>query len=169
MIFRGINKITNTWAYGDLYQHYEQTFIMQHDGKTCEVFRDTVGQSSGAKDEKGDDIFVYIFPPIEPNTEFHEGELVLYQNGSRFEIGEIQRIVSDGAFVYYHEGDTAAKTPFDCLRKIVNAYTIKETSLGSKRKAMMTCPKCGKKCATLFEEACIECVFRERYGEGEQQ
>lgn len=130
MNFRGRNKVTNKWAYGDLYQHYNQTFIMQHDGKTCEVFRDTVGQTSGAKDERGDDIYVDIFPLVEPDTEFHEGEIILYQNGSSFEVGRIKRIVADGAFVYYSEGDTAAKTPFDCMRKIVNARTIKLTSLG---------------------------------------
>ena len=130
LLFRGKNKVTNEWAYGDLYQSQEQTFIMQHNGKTCEVERETVGQTTGVKDERGDDIYVNIFPEIETDTEFHEGELVLYQNGSRFEIGKIKRIVDDGAFVYYHSGETAAKTPFDCMRKIVNAYTIKETSLG---------------------------------------
>ena len=30
--------------------------------------------------------------------EFKEGELIIYQNGDRFEIGKIKRIVSDGAF-----------------------------------------------------------------------
>lgn len=129
-LFRGKNKITNEWAYGDLYQSQEQTFIMQHNGKICEVDSETVGQTTGVKDERGDDIYVNIFPEIETDTEFHEGELILYQNGSHFEIGKIKRIVSDGAFVYYHSGETAAKTPFDCMRKIANAFTIKETSLG---------------------------------------
>ncbi len=71
-----------------------------------------------------------VFRGKNPETEYHEGELILYQNGTRFEIGKIKRIVDDGAFVYYHDGETAAKTPFDCMRKIANAYTIKETSLG---------------------------------------
>lgn len=130
LLFRGKNKVTNEWAYGDLYQSQNQTFIMEHNGKTCEVERETVGQTTGVKNERGDDIYVEVFPDPEPDTKFHEGELIIYQNGSRFEIGKIKRIVDDGAFVYYHEGDTAAKTPFDCMRKIINAFTIKQTSLG---------------------------------------
>ena len=58
------------------------------------------------------------------------GELIIYQNGDRFEIGKIKRITEDGAFVWYHEGETAAKTPFDCMHKLVNAYTILKNSLG---------------------------------------
>lgn len=64
-------------------------------------------------------------------SEFKEGEYIIYNNGDRFEIGKIKRVVSDGAFVWYHEGDTAAKTPFDCMHKIINGYVIKETSLNS--------------------------------------
>lgn len=64
------------------------------------------------------------------NENFHEGELIIYRNGEYYEIGKIKRIVKDGAFIFYHEGDTAAKTPFDCMHKLINAYTIKDTSLG---------------------------------------
>ena len=64
------------------------------------------------------------------NTEFKPGDYVIYQNGDRFEIGKIKRIADDGAFVFYSEGETAAKTPFKCLRKIENMYTIKATTLG---------------------------------------
>ena len=62
--------------------------------------------------------------------DFKEGELIIYQNGDRYEIGKIKRITNNGAFVYYSEGDTAAKTPFDCMHKLTNAYTIKKTTLG---------------------------------------
>lgn len=61
---------------------------------------------------------------------FREGEYIIYKNGDRYEIGKIKRIVRDGAFVWYHSGDTAAKTPFDCMHKLENAYCIGETSLG---------------------------------------
>jgi hypothetical protein len=61
---------------------------------------------------------------------FNEGDYIIYQNGDRYEIGKIKRIVGDGAFVWYHDGDTAAKTPFDCMHKITNDYVIGETSLG---------------------------------------
>lgn len=62
--------------------------------------------------------------------EFKAGEYIIYQNGEGFEIGKIKRITNDGAFVWYHEGETAAKTPFDCMHKLVNGFTIKATSLG---------------------------------------
>ena len=61
---------------------------------------------------------------------FREGQYVIYQNGDRFEIGKIKRITNGGAFVYYSSGDTAAKTPFDCMHPITNEYVIGETSLG---------------------------------------
>ena len=62
--------------------------------------------------------------------DFKEGEYIIYQNGDRYEIGKIKRIVDDGAFVWYHDGETAAKTPFERMHKIVNEYVIGETSLG---------------------------------------
>lgn len=62
--------------------------------------------------------------------DFNEGEYIIYQNGDRYEIGKIKRIVDDGAFVWYHDGDTAAKTPFERMHKIANEYVIGETSLG---------------------------------------
>lgn len=62
--------------------------------------------------------------------EFKEGEYIIYVNGDRYEIGKIKRIVNDGAFVWYSSGDTAAKTPFDCMHKLENGYVIVETSLG---------------------------------------
>lgn len=62
--------------------------------------------------------------------DFNEGEYIIYQNGYRYEIGKIKRIVDDGAFVWYHDGETAAKTPFYRMHKIANEYVIGETSLG---------------------------------------
>lgn len=64
------------------------------------------------------------------NPGFKEGEYIIYQNGERYEIGRIKRITDDGAFVWYSEGETAAKTPFDCMHKLVNGFTIKNTTLG---------------------------------------
>lgn len=66
------------------------------------------------------------------NNNFKEDELIIYQNGDRFEIGKIKRVVEGGAFVYYHSGDTAAKTPFDCMHKLENACCIPFTTLGGK-------------------------------------
>ena len=69
--------------------------------------------------------------------DFREGELIIYVNGETFQIGEIKRICDDGAFVYYHEGDTASKTPFENMHKLQNEYCIKWTSLAQDR------PRCG--------------------------
>ncbi len=62
--------------------------------------------------------------------DFVEGEYIIYTNGERFEIGRIKTLQEDGAFVAYHEGETGAKTPYDTMHKLVNAYTIKSTTLG---------------------------------------
>lgn len=66
------------------------------------------------------------------NNNFKENELIIYQNGDRFEIGRIKRVVEDGAFIYYHSGETASKTPFDCMHKLQNAHCIPFTILGGK-------------------------------------
>lgn len=58
------------------------------------------------------------------------GEYIVYVNGDRYEIGRVKSLREDGAFVYYHEGDTAAKTPYECMHKLVNQYCIKESTLG---------------------------------------
>lgn len=61
-------------------------------------------------------------------SDFKAGQYIIYQNGDRFEIGKIKRVTSDGAFVYYSTGDTAAKTPFDCMHKLENEYVIGKTN-----------------------------------------
>ena len=63
-------------------------------------------------------------------SDFKVGEYIVYQNGDRYEIGRIKRITDDGAFVWYHNGETASKTPFEQMHKIANDYVIGETSLG---------------------------------------
>ena len=67
-------------------------------------------------------------------SNFKVGEYIVYRNGDRYELGKIKRITDDGAFVYYHEGDTAAKTPFHCMHKLANEYVIGETSIGGTMK-----------------------------------
>ena len=62
--------------------------------------------------------------------DFKVGEYIIYVNGDKFELGRVKRICEDGAFVAYHEGETGAKTPFDCMHKLVNGHVIERTSLG---------------------------------------
>ena len=59
-------------------------------------------------------------------TSEHDNEAVRHHFGSL----EHMRIVPDGAFVWYHNGETASKTPFEQMHKIANDYVIGETSLG---------------------------------------
>lgn len=61
---------------------------------------------------------------------FKVGEYVVYITGDGFELGRIKRLTPTGAFVAYHEGETGALTPYNVMHKIVNEYTIKETTLG---------------------------------------
>lgn len=61
---------------------------------------------------------------------YNIGEYIIYVNGDKYEIGRIKSVHDDGCFVAYHEGETGAKTPWDCIHKLVNAYCIKETTLG---------------------------------------
>ena len=68
--------------------------------------------------------------------DFKEGEHVVYIGMTpekeiySIEIGKIKRLCNDGAFVYYHTGDTAAKTLYRDLYKIKNEYAI--NNLGGK-------------------------------------
>lgn len=63
-------------------------------------------------------------------NDFKEGELVVFIGKTpdneiyTVEIGKIKRLCKDGAFVYYHTGDTAAKTNYNDLYKIKNLYAI---------------------------------------------
>ena len=61
---------------------------------------------------------------------FKAGQLVIYKNGDKHEIGKIKLLDGDGAWVWYHSGETAALTSYRNLFPIDNAYCIKETSLG---------------------------------------
>ena len=69
---------------------------------------------------------------MKKDHDFKVGDLIIYQNGDRFEIGKIKRMVDDGAFVWYSTGETAAKTPFDVMHKLLNSYVITETELGGR-------------------------------------
>ena len=54
---------------------------------------------------------------------FKPGELFVYVNGNRWELGVVKRENNsgDGYFCWYHRGDTAANTPVRCMHKLANA------------------------------------------------
>ncbi len=64
---------------------------------------------------------------------FEPGEYIIYVNGEIYEIGRIVKVMKDGAFVCYHDGETAAKTPFDKMHHLQNSYCIDHTMLGGDR------------------------------------
>lgn len=67
------------------------------------------------------------------DDKFTPGEYIIYVNGEQYEIGRVTSVTPTGCFVCYHSGETAAKTPFDCIHKLTNSYTIQATSLGGDR------------------------------------
>ena len=69
--------------------------------------------------------------------EFHVGQYVVYRNGEKYELGRIASLKQQCAFVCYHEGETAAATPYHTIHPLKNAYTIKSTTLVGDRFADM--------------------------------
>lgn len=63
---------------------------------------------------------------------YEPGELFIYRNGERYEIGKVKRPNNDGTgyFCWYHTGETAANTPIVVMHKLTNAYVIDGESLG---------------------------------------
>ena len=56
---------------------------------------------------------------------YNVGEAVLYQNGDKFELGIVKSLCGhDEYFVWYHTGDTAARTHARHLHKISNDYAF---------------------------------------------
>ena len=53
---------------------------------------------------------------------FVRGELFVYVNGDRWELGMVKRPnnTGDGYFCWYSTGDTAANTPTRCMHKLAN-------------------------------------------------
>ena len=65
-------------------------------------------------------------------SKLRPGDYVLYQNGSRFELGRVKRVDFEErkAFVWYSGGETASRTCFSDLILLENARDIKKTGLG---------------------------------------
>jgi hypothetical protein len=57
---------------------------------------------------------------------FEPGELFVYMNGDRLEIGKVKKenYTGDGYFCWYSTGETAANTPVDMMHKITNLYAL---------------------------------------------
>lgn len=59
--------------------------------------------------------------------QFREGQLIIYEGSNGYELGKIKKIKDNkSAWVWYHGGDTAALTPFDKIKPLINAYCLEE-------------------------------------------
>lgn len=74
---------------------------------------------------------------LEITGAFYVGQYVVYRNGEKYELGRIASLKQQCAFVCYHEGETAAATPYHTIHPLFNAHTIKSTTLGGERFADM--------------------------------
>lgn len=74
---------------------------------------------------------------LEITGAFYVGQYVVYRNGEKYELGRIASLKQQCAFVCYHEGETAAATPYHTIHPLFNAHTIKSTTLGGDRFADM--------------------------------
>ena len=63
-------------------------------------------------------------------NDFKVGQYIVYVNGKHYELGRIKSLRPDGAFVAYNSGETGAKTPYDTMHPLVNAFVIEKTMLG---------------------------------------
>lgn len=68
----------------------------------------------------------------EHKNRFKEGQLVVYKHPglNECEIGKIKRLCDDGAFVWYHTGETAAKTRYEDMMPIINKQYVSGEHLG---------------------------------------
>ena len=62
--------------------------------------------------------------------EYKVGQLIIYKNNERVEIGMITELKNDGAFIFYHSGETAAFTNYNLIKAIINDNCIIKTNLG---------------------------------------
>ena len=92
------------------------------------------------------------------------GDLVIfYQLGGNCQIGKVKRVTDDGAFVWYSEGETAAKTPFECMCHLTNGYVILEEQLGGEE-GRLCYPDSISRSALLEYLTCKIVEYGEDYG-----
>ena len=85
------------------------------------------------------------------------GELFVYVNGDRWELGMVKRPnnTGDGYFCWYSRGDTAANTPVSCMYKLSNAgWTHIEQVCDGLRELLMTAYKAATEpdCSDCYNE-----------------
>ena len=73
-------------------------------------------------------------------SKFNIGEVVLYQNGERFELGVVKEVLDNKYRVWYHTGDTTALTNEEHLHKIENAYAFNIIRKSANKEDINLCP-----------------------------
>ena len=83
-------------------------------------------------------------------NKFNKGEVVLYQNGERFELGVVKEVINKEDVclrpagyayrVWYHTGDTTALTDESLLHKVENAYAFNVIRKSADNKDINLCP-----------------------------
>lgn len=89
---------------------------------------------------------------------FENGELFVYTNGNRWELGMVKRPNGrgDGYFCWYSRGDTAANTPTTHMHKLSNAgFTHIEQLLDDATVDVGTC----RNLSSGGEFTCSECGY----------
>lgn len=62
---------------------------------------------------------------------FSVGELIIYSDNDVYEIGKVESLCTDGAYVYYTEDKKTHKTPYENMHHLLNKQCIHKTYLGS--------------------------------------
>lgn len=73
-------------------------------------------------------------------NKFNKGEVVLYQNGERFELGIVKEVAGNKYRVWYHTGDSTALTDESLLHKVDNLYAFNVIRKSANNKDINLCP-----------------------------
>lgn len=94
--------------------------LLFYEDKRCEEYLEALKKEKPILIPMDDEISLKTIVDI-----YSVGETVIYQNGDRFELGIIKSVCgNDEYFIWYHTGDTAARTHARHLHKIANNYAF---------------------------------------------
>lgn len=112
----------------DMYYAYTNNFKIKIEDFTVEPLNEKPDWDFVVKEvykRKDHNTYIKTYELPDQYPEYQVGEAVLYQNGDRFELGIIKSVCGNNEyFVWYHTGDTAARTHARHLHKISNEYAF---------------------------------------------
>jgi len=104
-------------SYDTFMRRMRKEFSNKEQSRICQVIKEYARKNK----EETDDAII---------PDFEVGEYIIYRNGETYELGRVKSVCKDGCFVAYNNGETGAKTHFEDMHKLMNAYTINSTNLG---------------------------------------